>query len=327
MGRDIRLGGRILAYNLGLAHTVFLHKDVLGSTHMATGPSGSLLQDQLFYPFGQSWTSLGTWQEQGFAGFDWLQTDDDRYPTPTRSYQPRLGRWLTPDPGGKKVVRLDDPQTWNAYAYVRNNPTTLTDPTGLYTAGCNGDVKNCSKQIANFDKSLQNALKSKNADIRKAAEAYGALGDKNGVNVTFAKVVDPKHADIAGQTSNQAGGGGVTYDASTNTFQQATQVTIKAGMGGTDLQETAVHEGVHVEDRAAFVGSLTLDLKSGNLSMNTSLNISGRQSEINAYGVENSFRRFMGLPTLDIQDILGHPPYSDNPNIDNPLFPLLPGPQ
>jgi hypothetical protein len=50
-------------------------------------------------------------------------------------------------------------------------------------------------------------------------------------------------------------------------------------------------------------------------------------SEINAYGVENIFRRSIGLPIPNIQDILAQPPYSDNPNIDKPLFPDLPGPQ
>ena len=48
--------------------------------------------------------------------------------------------------------------------------------------------------------------------------------------------------------------------------------------------------------------------------------LTGRQSEINAYGVENIFRRSIGLPTLDVQDILAHPPYSDNPLIDQPIF-------
>ena len=41
------------------------------------------------------------------------------------------GHWLSPNPEGVNAVHLDDPQTWNMYAYVRNNPATLNDPTGL----------------------------------------------------------------------------------------------------------------------------------------------------------------------------------------------------
>jgi RHS repeat-associated protein len=55
-----------------------------------------------------------------------------------------LGRFMTPDPFGGS---LSDPQTLNRYAYVRNNPTTLTDPAGLSASfgGCtlNGATVPC----------------------------------------------------------------------------------------------------------------------------------------------------------------------------------------
>ena len=130
--QDIRVQGRILAYNLGTDRTVFLHKDALGSSHMAMGPAGNWLQDQIFYPWGQGWTSLGTWQEQGFAGFDYVNTDTWQYSTQFRNYHPGLGRWLSPD---ALAGDISNPQSLNRYAYVLNNPTTLTDPLGLVTPG------------------------------------------------------------------------------------------------------------------------------------------------------------------------------------------------
>ena len=61
-------------------------------------------------------------------------------PSATRDYNPTLGRWLVPDPAGQMAVDPANPQTWNMYAYVGDNPTTLNDPSGLdwVTAG------NCS---------------------------------------------------------------------------------------------------------------------------------------------------------------------------------------
>ncbi len=58
-----------------------------------------------------------------------------------RMYDPRLGRFLSPDP------IVGDPtssQSWNLYSYVGNNPLSYVDPTGLVQAGprC-GPLKGC----------------------------------------------------------------------------------------------------------------------------------------------------------------------------------------
>ena len=132
----------------------FAHLNGLGSTQQFTDYTGGNTRATMFYPFGQpgpSGSGSGSYLEALWSGFEdgdfWATSE---WQTDTRRYTPGLGRWYTPDPAGKGAVDLDDPQTWNLYAYVRGNPTTLTDPTGLYTANCNPDVKNCSKQIATF---------------------------------------------------------------------------------------------------------------------------------------------------------------------------------
>jgi RHS repeat-associated protein len=53
-----------------------------------------------------------------------------------RQYNSTQGRWTTPDPGGLAVADSTNPQTWNRYAYVGNNPTSRIDPLGLYIVDC-----------------------------------------------------------------------------------------------------------------------------------------------------------------------------------------------
>jgi hypothetical protein len=54
-----------------------------------------------------------------------------------RELHPGEGQWISPDPAGLGAVDPGNPQTWNRYAYVMNNPLTLIDPTGLDSASCN----------------------------------------------------------------------------------------------------------------------------------------------------------------------------------------------
>ncbi|MFO0701154.1 MAG: RHS repeat-associated core domain-containing protein [Nitrospira sp.] len=49
--------------------------------------------------------------------------------TEARYYDPRLGRFVSPD---TIVPDLGDPQSLNRYSYARNNPLLYTDPTGHF---------------------------------------------------------------------------------------------------------------------------------------------------------------------------------------------------
>jgi RHS repeat-associated protein len=127
----VRFGDRALVVYTG-SETFFNHVNALGSTSMFTSHSGTAAEDMLFYPWGDVWQSWGS-GGYNFANLPYrdLKTTTDL--TAARVSSPNLGRWFSADPAGKGAVRLDDPQTWNMYTYVRNNPTTLTDPSGLVT--------------------------------------------------------------------------------------------------------------------------------------------------------------------------------------------------
>ena len=103
-----------------------------------------------------------------------------------RYYASVTGRFLSPDPLMATPGRLLDPQEWNMYAYARNNPLSVTDPTGLdiWLQGCGKqNTSTCQNNyVGTTDKQGHFHRTHLSGDQRQNA----TLG-KNGISVTQGK--------------------------------------------------------------------------------------------------------------------------------------------
>ena len=121
----------------------YVHRDHLGSVEAVTNQAGQELVVLAHDPYGErrknDWTARLTKAEiesllsaqgervsRGFTRHEHLDRTGLIHMN-GRMYDPRLGRFLSPDP------IVGDPTTsrsWNLYSYVRNNPFSYVDPTG-----------------------------------------------------------------------------------------------------------------------------------------------------------------------------------------------------
>ncbi len=114
-------------------HVEYLHSDHLGSTRLVTEALGSAVASLKFYPFGHlaevatpgasdgvRMQFTGHERDAG-VGLDYMLA---------RYYGGNFGRFLSVDPveGG-----ANNPQSWNRYPYVLNNPIKYLDPNGEET--------------------------------------------------------------------------------------------------------------------------------------------------------------------------------------------------
>jgi hypothetical protein len=103
-----------------------------------------------------------------------------------RYYSSSLGRFMAVDPG--RDTKLEDPQSWNKYTYVRNNPLKFTDPDGKALDAQGQSIADHAKkdpEISDKQKDDYKTAESDSVDRQTVVSPKAAFAheDKNG-NVT-----------------------------------------------------------------------------------------------------------------------------------------------
>ncbi|MDX3641099.1 RHS repeat-associated core domain-containing protein [Streptomyces sp. MB09-02B] len=129
--------GQTIAVRTAVAGTTgstlsFLASDHHGTSSLALDATTYAVTKRYTSPFGASrGTATGPWpDDKTFLG---KPTDAGTGLTHigAREYDPKTGQFISVDP----IMALDQHQSLNGYSYVRNNPASSSDPTGLMDPG------------------------------------------------------------------------------------------------------------------------------------------------------------------------------------------------
>ena len=138
-------GGTAIFKNASPALSHYRHADWLGSARLSTTPAQTLYYDVAYGPYGETYAPLigsGGSASVAFTGVG-KDSPTDLYPFMFRQYNSAQSRWVWPDPAGLGAVSMENPQTFNRYAYVGNAPLNAVDPLGLLRSDVYGSGGMC----------------------------------------------------------------------------------------------------------------------------------------------------------------------------------------
>ncbi|MGB2677250.1 MAG: RHS repeat-associated core domain-containing protein [Candidatus Acidiferrum sp.] len=129
--REFLYAGSDLVATISGSKTTYHHQDHLSARLYTDGTVGSptygqATGQQATYPFGESWYSNSAPDQFVFTSYQRDSESGNDYAM-ARYYISRFGRFCSADP---LMGDPSDPQSWNRYAYVRNDPINMTDPSG-----------------------------------------------------------------------------------------------------------------------------------------------------------------------------------------------------
>jgi RHS repeat-associated protein len=135
--------GLLLAPTMAQAQdvVVFFHTDAIGSVRVVTDATGAVIHRYDYLPFGEPWNPPPNADTRRFAGGE-LDGETTFNYFGARYYRPQSGLFTTGDPGhaGGDIF---NPQSWNAYSYVLNNPLRFVDPFGFAPCPAPTDISTC----------------------------------------------------------------------------------------------------------------------------------------------------------------------------------------
>ena len=169
------------------------------------------ISSSTFYPFGQEAQSSTDTNRFRFATLE-RDAESGLDHAMFRQYSSTQGRWMSPDPYNGSYD-FSNPQSFNRYAYVKNNPLSMVDPSGL-SGVC---VNAFPYGTAEPDQYTVNPLINNSADCAAAYGTWVETGSDVTVDVSgngTGSVADPGIGAIAippsSSTASSGGGGGAS---------------------------------------------------------------------------------------------------------------------
>ncbi|MFN0141274.1 MAG: RHS repeat domain-containing protein, partial [Pyrinomonadaceae bacterium] len=283
------------------AKVAYLTNDHLGSPRINTDQNGAITTRHDYHPFGEE---IATSQRTSVLGyitdtvrkkFTGYERDDETaldYAV-NRYHSPNLGRFTQVDPyniifekekgeDAKEVARilnkyLADPQNWNRYAYVVNNPLKYSDPDGLRPQ------TDQEKKDLDYLRNLANS--STDADFKRAV-LDSVKGIEDAIAASKDQASDPRGLKIALWAVNRAAQPDTTrfamatgeasltwqgYTATAGKGQWKCNIFVAAAYtlgGGVNFDENGIPVTYRYKGLGAATGSVNLptanDFASGN---------------------------------------------------------------
>jgi RHS repeat-associated protein len=190
----IFFGGKRIASRDSSSNVSYYFADHLGTARVVTNASGTVQDDSDFYPYGgERVVSSGSGNHYKFTGKE-RDSESGLDNFGARYDSSQYGRFMSPDPIFITKHRIVDPQQWNRYAYVRNNPLILTDPTGkdLWETGCGANSNTCNNSfVGTWDKDH-----TKFTPTTIQSDANGNFQDHKVTMTTSGIVIDGKYQGV-----------------------------------------------------------------------------------------------------------------------------------
>jgi RHS repeat-associated protein len=129
----VYVGGEVLAVQQGGVH--WMHQDPFAKSKLITNSSGNVVSTIELDPWGgeTNRSSSEAFQPRHFTTYE--RDSIGSHDAMNRRYNRWWARFEQPDPYGGSYD-LTDPQSFNRYSYVQNDPVNFVDPTGLVPSVC-----------------------------------------------------------------------------------------------------------------------------------------------------------------------------------------------